>query len=841
MWTRKQHIYSDSAGKNTTLAGSDGKQYVLRNLIVVTGDQAEEAVTLAAHDLCKYIKLACRNTRVAVKKAGAVSPEELCANSLVLLGNDKVNGLIQTTKRAANLVYRIAYKDKYKQITGIPLKDPGAGFSVRTIRSPYARSHIVVMLEGEDKLGMQYAAYDWLEEALGVRFLSPYFEYCPRQEKLKVPLLNFEETGNFALRRLEVWAYPSATPVSKVRTSFDGQGNEPWLWYENGLNGDITMMTRCVDWLVKNKQNVISWLPEMFGHWPSGISPDYTKYEAMRGLKIIGYVSAGSQWATLKQYADEFGDMSKSMCQTRRGESFLHLCFTQDLYWKIVQREIAWYERPENRLRQMAGLVLCYVEDTCSYPGYCMKDRPAVRCKYCGTIPNWKKWVATMRKTEEILQAKGWNIPVGLVDFGSASSGIPWDDDHRFGVRPEWDKKIVNHAPSKNNFFSLRPPGDHTYEEMKHYWDFIKKRNRKENLRLSVLKEGENILMMSSDLPIISPYYFKSREHDFDKLTGDPVTLGHDINLYTTRKLEWLKTLYSFRGQWKHDETWEAFVRNEGDHLFGAGVGKRMVAVLKSVSRVLELELIWRKTPWNHDVHSYRGIQTFFPYLTHIFVNCAQHPLTLMELRRKNGGVPLMGAAAPEEVFLKRRPYRDFVDRDYLTVRQDMVHYLRLLTKAEQSLRAGAHVLQRNKAFFQNEFVYNIQGAVDFLAWRLKAVVAFCFLIEAEKYARQYDKKQTLSAMQKALDYMAESVQAIRAYWKNYGTKEESIPGSWGVASPAAESVAELYATWQKLYAATNTTGYNWNSALIAYVNVNDSYPQLFSNKPSIAGKKAGL
>ena len=841
MWTQKLHIYNDGAGNNITSAGSDGKKYLLRTLLIVTGDQAEEAVTLAANDLRAYIKLACRNTRVAVKKAVTVSPEELRANSLILLGNETVNGLIKKTKRAANLNYRISYRERYQEMTGVPLKDPGAGFSVRTIPSPYAKDRVVIMLEGEDKLGMQYAAYDWLEKALGVRFLSPYFEYCPKQKEIRVPILNFEETCNFPLRRLQIWAYPDdPSREPRLRTSFDGYDNEPWLWYKNGLNGDITMMTRCVDWLVKNKQNVILWMPEIYGHFPP-IPPDYTRYEAMRGLKIIGYINAGSQWATAR-YASLYGDISKSLCQSKTGESFDHICSTQKLFWDVLEQEIAWYERPENRIRQLVAIALCYEESSCAYPAYCMKDRPAVPCKYCGKIPNWKKWVEAMKKAEEILRKKGWNIPVGRVDFGSVSSGVPWDDDHRFGVRPEWDRKLVDHAPSKNNFFQLRPAGDHTCEAMKHYWDLVKKRNRKEKLRLSIFKEGENLLMMSSDLPIISPYYFKAREHDFDKLSGDSVTFCHDINIFTTRKLEWLKTLHSFRGQWKHEGTWEDYVGKETDHLFGSGVGKSIVAAFQYISRVLEQELIWRKTPWNHDVESYRGIFVFHPSLVHLFINCAQHPLTLMELRRKDGGLALCAAQAPEEnSLIKRRPYRDFVDRDYKTVKQDMVHYLKLLTKAEESLRTGAGLVERNKDLFQEDFSYNIQGAMDFLAWRLKAVTAFCLLIEAEKHARQYDKKKTLLTMQKTLAYMSGAVADIKSYWKNYGTKEETMEHASNKSSPPATSVEELYETWRKIYAATEKHGINWNSALIACVNENDSYPRLFSNKPDIAGRKTGL
>ena len=120
--------HSDSAGENATLTDSDRNQSVIRDVMIVTGDQPEEAVTLAANDLGKYLKLACPQVRVAIKKAAAVSPQELRENSLILLGNDKVNELIDRTKQAAHLTYRISYRERYQEITGVPLKDPGAGF-----------------------------------------------------------------------------------------------------------------------------------------------------------------------------------------------------------------------------------------------------------------------------------------------------------------------------------------------------------------------------------------------------------------------------------------------------------------------------------------------------------------------------------------------------------------------------------------------------------------------------------------------------------------------------------------------------------------------------------------
>ena len=104
---------------------------------------------------------------------------------------------------------------------------------------------------------------------------------------------------------------------------------------------------------------------------------------------------------------------------------------------------------------------------------------------------------------------------------------------------------------------------------------------------------------------------------------------------------------------------------------------------------MLEQELIWKKTPWNHDVDSYRGVQTFFPSLVHIFTNCAQRPIDLAELRGKNGAVWNMASAGADEVRLKHRAYRDFVDRDYQTVKQEMMHYLELLDQADSGAKKG--------------------------------------------------------------------------------------------------------------------------------------------------------
>ena len=45
-----------------------------------------------------------------------------------------------------------------------------------------------------------------------------------------------------------------------------------------------------------------------------------------------------------------------------------------------------------------------------------------------------------------------------------------------------------------------------------------------------------------------------------------------------------------------------------------------------------------------------------------------------------------------------------------------------------------------------------------------------------------------LATMREALDDMAAAVRQIKSYWNEYGQREESIPMSWGNATPPAET-----------------------------------------------------
>ncbi|MBI4474188.1 MAG: hypothetical protein HY646_16070, partial [Acidobacteria bacterium] len=613
---------------------------------------------------------------------------------LMLIGNPESNSLIADVYGTARLSEIPEFPNRYHQMTGVTVADLGDGFSIRTRRNPHDENKVVVLLEGRDRLGMQYASYDYAEQALGVRYLSPYFDYIPAVARIPVSHINLVETPDFPLRRLEVWNFQSEDvrdptrrrTLGRVNRRYAAETNDPQLWYFNALGGDVTMMKRCVDWLVKNKQNVITWLHEHFLHRPSITPGEYAEHEAMRGLKILAYISPGSNHLPpdlhnrMKNPNDALAQHS---CRAANGESFFHLCYKSDAYWKMLEEELDWYEKPENAIRQVVGYSLYYGEGSCSYPGYCIADHTKRRCVRCGKIPNWKKWVHTMRVIEERIRSRGRNVPVGLVDFGCASSGVPRDDDPRFGVRPQWDTIIVDHVPSPNNYFELRPAGDHTWEEMGHYWDYVKNRNRREGTRLSIFKQGESILGMSTDLPLISPYYFETRDHDFSRLAGDDVTLGHDTNLFTTHHLEWLKTYHVFQSQWKFQTGWRAFLEKEIDHLFGDRVGADFIRSLDLFLRVLKQELLWQQTPHNHNANDWRGVQARFGYLIDIFINLQTYPST-GEGCTRDGHYYTFPVGRPLRYRTRFRPFARFVEKEVDQVVEETSHYRQLLQQSEK-------------------------------------------------------------------------------------------------------------------------------------------------------------
>lgn len=793
---------------------------VLDKVIIVIPKNSLEAIQIAAKDLFRYLQNSTKRIDVRICSADKVRDEYMSSN-LILIGNKECNELIRNIRKESHLAKLPNLPGRYYEMTGYRVAELGNGFAITAIRNPKDSRRVIILLEGEDLLGIQYAIYDFAEHVIGVRYLNPYFDYIPKQDKLKIEPINIVEIPDFPLRRIEIWNFNTGSeswdnkrgkPIGRINRNYKKVENDPALWHQNALLGDITMMKKVVDWLIKNKQNVITWVHEHFSHWPPVMPREYTEYEVMRGLKIFAYLSPGSNHIanglrlshaeyfaenTCRPFPKRCDDPKKELYEMIPFE-FHHFCYCTEAFWKQLETEIDWYERPENKNRSVVGYSLYYGEGTCAYPAFCMDDKKKQSCIRCGHIPNWQKRVDTIKKTKEMLEKRGRFAPVGIVDFGCASSGVPPDDDIRYGVHPEWDAKLISNVPGPNNYFSLRPPGDHTYEEMNHYWGLVKKRNKREGTHLSIFKEGESEVMMASDLPILSPFYFETREHDFKALVGDSVTIGHDTNYFSSGNLGWLKHYWVLRSQWKFVPGWQKGISVELDHLFGNGVGREYAKALVYLSRVLSQELVWEKTPYNHTAEDWRGIHTRWLYLYDIFINLSFYPGDGKELM-EGGHYRTFTGGYPTRFRCKVRPFERFYSQELESTEKDMLHYLCLLEECEKNGENAKARVMRNKDFFEEEFVMPLSQSIVFLRWRLQAVIGYCRYLKARKAFLSQRKNVGKKFLVNASEYLEDAIETMKIYQKRAPKRKE-----WSDCKPlhrqALKIMSKMLNKWQREY-----------------------------------------
>ena len=65
--------------------------------------------------------------------------------------------------------------------------------SLPPLPSPFAKERYVMLVEGDDKMGLQYGCYGLVRRILGVRYLSPYFEHVPRLDRVEFSSLDVVE------------------------------------------------------------------------------------------------------------------------------------------------------------------------------------------------------------------------------------------------------------------------------------------------------------------------------------------------------------------------------------------------------------------------------------------------------------------------------------------------------------------------------------------------------------------------------------------------------------------------------------------------------------------------
>ena len=266
-WSKTAESMLKAKSFGFSLFAPAGKHYCLDKVVIILGNNTSQAVKIAAGDLQSYFRKSCPAVSAKTINESRLTAEDKKAN-LIVIGNESENAFLKSIKTELKLGGPVTFPDRYLQMTGVRMEDPGNGFSITTRSNPYADQKAVFLLEGEDKLGIQYAVYDFAEEALGVRYYSVYFDYIPVWKDIIVSPINKSETPDFPLRTLEVWNYmdQDCWDVKKNRPAgwikktddFTVRGNDPTLWYYNALAGDAAMMKKVVDWLVKNKQNVVT-------------------------------------------------------------------------------------------------------------------------------------------------------------------------------------------------------------------------------------------------------------------------------------------------------------------------------------------------------------------------------------------------------------------------------------------------------------------------------------------------------------------------------------------------------------------------------------------------------
>ena len=134
------------------------QQHDSAKVTVVMPKSADPAVVLAAEDIARYFRTVCTATR-----ASTVTEDKLLENArgdhLVLVGSSSAN----------NPHYLALLGEVLAKVKAAPRTPSPEGYSLRIVPNPFAREHVVMLVEAQDKMGLQYGSYDLVKRVLGVR------------------------------------------------------------------------------------------------------------------------------------------------------------------------------------------------------------------------------------------------------------------------------------------------------------------------------------------------------------------------------------------------------------------------------------------------------------------------------------------------------------------------------------------------------------------------------------------------------------------------------------------------------------------------------------------------
>ncbi len=392
---------------------------------------------------------------------------------------------------------------------------------------------MVYFLEGADLWGRQYAAYDFLEHYLGVRYLKPDHDHVPVFRRFKSPEINTGiQKPDYKWRGLYPWHYNYGSrglhSFCDINARFVAQD---WDWF-----------CSLADWMVKNKQNVVLWFDDVFSHENiSGQFPDsVTDYYALRGIRQV----LGMGWASNEDRNPGF-PYKEIICVDEHGKSIetedwrRAICPESDAYFKMADKNFAnmKLDKPENYL----GVLIGYAEN--SWAAY----ESGVNCVHHKGVPSSSLMLRDLKYVKEKFEKAGLgHLPVGYVtSTHSIHPGNPFESD------------AFLDGIDDNAIFTMHTYQQSAWTQFERLYDRIKKKNDSEGADLKVFHIGEVAFICGADIPLLKPSIIRRRSEHFNSLPKEN-TIGHLATLNTTQFLYWYKTYQMMRWQWhKDDARWD--------------------------------------------------------------------------------------------------------------------------------------------------------------------------------------------------------------------------------------------------------------------------------------------
>lgn len=514
---------------------------------IIVSDQATEAVHIGAGDVSKYLTQVIAGAEVETTDPGTVPIDN---GNVIAIGNRTNNAFIG----------QLAKEGKLSEAP-----EKWNSFKITTLIDS-VNSRTIYVLEGADKMGQQYACYDFCEKALGIRFLGIEIEYIPQLKSL----LPFDNKGiespQFKYRGMQIWNYHynqrGTGNFSDINDRFLAKD---WEWYK-----------KMADWFVKNKQNYVQWYDETMSSEPISekIGDEVIDYFAMRGIKrLLGLGWAANEGKPEDWVLGEHEFDTSKVCVGADGKVIGHehdftvaACPMVDAYFPLAQENIDAFDLSK---KDIIGAVIGYGETERS-------QRSFNGCIRHDHIPAHDLILKDLNFATNAIQEKvDKKINTGFVimDFGGEQA-------------PLRTKKMFDALPDSTILF-LWTYRDFTWEGNRDLYNWTKEA-KEEGKTVQLFQQAEVDFICQSDVPNIRFDVWKRREAHF-RSVKDLDIVGHSTNYNTNQYLMWLTYWQYMRWQWNlDDQSWDKKLFETTEYI-GGEYGVELTELFK---RVISLEFV---------------------------------------------------------------------------------------------------------------------------------------------------------------------------------------------------------------------------------------------------------